>query len=554
MEERRSCHSLHNCLRTSRSHPSQLRSNSCCSQSLSNEFGQPTQPPSTNVSIPSFTNNINQYLSTAGNIISTQPPTQQLQQSPIVAKSSGAKLTQQPLTQPLSSALNMSPKHQLQPVVPHSFKQQLPAQSRSTTAIMTMTTQKIYQTGSIPCAVPGTIVTYTVVRPLHHSQLRSHQSINVPLELDPNNDIGGGVPGGGSAVFPSGGSVFTGGSSGANVNIDENPLAIETDRELLAAPQTLDVDCSRTPVYRHSTTQHQHRVERSRSAPYSMLSAMAYSSPALAPTQEQQAGTSAASTIVPQSQLPPGMAIVPYGSAIFSTNSSRSSTSSPGVGFKDRSGHGGMINVSGSRPSGSDVGGGAMISRSSSCCNSSISPGSSIISISSNVSCSSSDAPGANIEGEYKSHRRHSRSHHHSHHHHHHHRRHHHSHHHHSPQTRHSHQSHRQHHHHHHHRHHSHHHHHHRSPCAHSSAERRSISYHYRSDQKLYPLDNENTVIDYSEQARHGHGQDYRARRASSYREQSKSEFSTIRKLVIIIIGLDWIVVLEKISILCFIS
>ncbi|OTF76683.1 hypothetical protein BLA29_001594 [Euroglyphus maynei] len=253
MEERRSCHSLHNCLRTSRSHPSQLRSS----------YSQ----------FPMAITNINDMMmmtttaTAATTMMATQAPSiiysntnstssshsQYLNAS---ANNGGQMLIdQQPQThhEPLSS-LSVNKNHS------HTTKSAHQPRTPVVPPILQPTSSKQRhqhhappQPG-IPSAVPGTIVTYTVVRPLNPNKaLRSNQLITVPLEFDD------------SIIDAS----STNQSQSDSVMIDRKVASTNNnnndDDDGGGGGESID--------YRHrSPSQQRLQVERSRSAPYSMLS------------------------------------------------------------------------------------------------------------------------------------------------------------------------------------------------------------------------------------------------------------------------------------------
>ncbi|XP_075587313.1 plasma membrane calcium-transporting ATPase 3 isoform X1 [Dermatophagoides farinae] len=504
MEERRSCHSLHNCLRTSRSHPSQLRSS--CSQfpmgitnindmmmmttttstaAATSTMMMATQAPSIIYSNNNSTSSSHsQYLNASasaasyatgngGQILIDQQP-QSRQHHHHHHQYSSIKSNPQSQYSPTKK---FDSQQQQQPVVPPILQPISAKQHRSssTSSSSNVTKQPIMMMISptqstsigqpqpgIPSAVPGTIVTYTVVRPLNpHKALRSHQSINVPIEFDDSitniddNQIGHNDDDDNHSDQKQSDSLIN--------ERKQSTLAADDGGGGAGGGESEMID------YRHrSASQQRLQVERSRSAPYSMLSSSTTITDAYhQSTSALQQGGGGGGVV----NIPPGVQAYYHISSPYSGRaSSRSSASSPGGGHRANAMMM-MATASGIRRHSSSS------SRSSSCCSSdsNILSGSSRSASFSNssVSCSSAES-GGNGGGATHRHkggsgnrrRSHSSSaHQHQHHHHHHHGRHH------SHQPS------------------QHHHHHHHSHRRSHSDRHRSSSYHHhqhKSDQRLY--------------------------------------------------------------------
>ena len=379
MEERRSIHSLHNCLRTSRSHPGPIRSG-CCPFSSDSTVLQPTAIIYSNNSSANNSNSSGVSQAYHNTAVYVDAQSQHLYSNQVLP---AGRHPHQPMV-PSSHHHHHHHHHhhqysqQTQPYqTSHLAKTSKCAitksemvttvtstsanhQQQSSTKIASHTTihgeiigkGKLYGKSQGPAATPGTIVTYTVVRP--HTAIRTQQSVNVPLEDNSQVGGGGGVVVGGteadSDVIPT----------GAGVTI------IDTSEQMEQIGQEQHQRAESDHSYRR-------RVERSRSAPYSMLSAMASSSS-------------------------PTMMHARYGGSQSTT--SRSSSSSPG----DGGGGGGGVEMA--RYS---------CSRSSSC-NSYSSTSASVTSgtISRSSSCSSDGLDSGRRYGHHHHHHgRHSRHHHH---------------------------------------------------------------------------------------------------------------------------------------------
>nr|XP_027200064.1 plasma membrane calcium-transporting ATPase 2-like [Dermatophagoides pteronyssinus] len=357
MEERRSCHSLHNCLRQSRSHPSQLRSSfsqfPMAITNINDMMIMTTTTTTTTVTANNQTPSIiysnnnstssshSQYLSTSasygvggGQILIDQQPQsrhhyhQKQQQSvnpnySYTTTKSASQQQQMPVVpailQPTTTTI-LSKQSANLIKQPHMMMMMSPtASTTSAAAISQQSSVNIRPQPGIPSAVPGTIVTYTVVRPLNpHKELRSHQSINVPIEYDDSitniDDL----------------NIGTGQQNQSKQKLSETTEMGQkndnNDNDVGVENQTID--------YRHrSASQQRLQVERSRSAPYSMLS----SSTDVYHHNQPQSNLST-------SQQQQGVQAYYHISSPLSGHvSSHSSTSSLGGGIQHGGGGGGVV-------------------------------------------------------------------------------------------------------------------------------------------------------------------------------------------------------------------